>query len=124
MNITKDDADTRLAVYGSLAPGRANHRELAGLNGHWRQGSVRGRLVSAGWGAAIGYPGMVLDPAAGPVDVQLFESADLPEHWQRLDAFEGEGYRRISTRVLTADVELSAWIYVVAGTEAGGPDQR
>lgn len=108
------DADRRLATYGTLAPGRVNHHQLAGLAGHWRRGTVRGRLVDAGWGAALGYPGLVLDPRAAEVEVHLFESPDLPGHWPRLDAFEGPGYRRVTTRVRTADGEQDAWIYVIA----------
>ncbi len=107
-------ADTRLATYGTLAPGRANHRQLAGLKGRWQQGTVRGRLVDAGWGAALGYPGLVLDPLGPAVGVHLFESPELPDHWSRLDGFEGAGYRRVVTRVRTAGGELDAWIYVVA----------
>lgn len=107
-------ADTRLATYGTLAPGRVNHHRLAGLKGQWRQGTVRGRLTDAGWGAALGYPGLVLDPSGLAVEVHLFESADLPDHWPHLDAFEGTGYRRVVTQVLTADGERDAWIYVLA----------
>lgn len=106
--------DTRLATYGTLAPGRVNHHRLAGLNGRWRQGTVRGRLVDAGWGAALGCPGLVLDPRGAVVEVHLFESLDLLERWPRLDAFEGTGYRRVVTPVRTADGDLPAWIYVLA----------
>ncbi len=65
-------------------------------------------------GAALGYPGLVLDPLGPVVEVHLFESLELPDHWARLDAFEGTGYRRVVTPVRTADGELMAWIYVVA----------
>jgi gamma-glutamylcyclotransferase (GGCT)/AIG2-like uncharacterized protein YtfP len=105
---------TRLAIYGTLAPGRANHHQLAALKGKWQQGTVRGRLVDAGWGAALGSPGLNLDPEGPVVEVYLFESADLPDHWPRLDAFEGPGYERVMTRVQTADGEVDAWIYVIA----------
>jgi gamma-glutamylcyclotransferase (GGCT)/AIG2-like uncharacterized protein YtfP len=107
-------ADTRLATYGTLAPGRANHHQLAGLKGRWQQGTVRGRLAEAGWGAALGYPGLVLDPLGPAVEVHLFQSAELPDHWPRLDEFEGTGYRRVVTKVRTADGELEAWIYELA----------
>lgn len=106
--------DTRFATYGTLTPGRINHRQLAGLKGRWRKGTVRGRLVDAGWGAALGYPGLVLDPSGPAVEVDLFESPELPDHWSRLDAFEGTGYRRVVTRVRAADGEWDAWIYVIA----------
>ena len=107
-------ADTRLATYGTLAPGRVNHHQLAELKGRWQQGTVRGRLAEAGWAAALGYHGLVLDPLGPVVEVYLFESADLPDHWPRLDAFEGTGYRRVVTQVRTSDGRLDAWIYVIA----------
>lgn len=107
-------ADQRLATYGTLAPGRANHHQLAGLKGSWRQGWVRGQLTDAGWGSAMGYPGLILDASGPDVAVHLFESPNLPDHWPRLDAFEGTGYRRVVTQVRTAEGERGAWIYVLA----------
>jgi gamma-glutamylcyclotransferase (GGCT)/AIG2-like uncharacterized protein YtfP len=111
-------AETRLATYGTLAPGRPNHHQLAALSGQWSRGRVRGKLVEAGWGASLGYPGLVLDQDGAELDVQLFQSDDLPEHWSRLDAFEGDGYRRVIASVLTADGEIDACIYVLAETRA------
>lgn len=75
---------------------------------------MRGRLHEAGWGAAMGYPGIVLDPDAPEVAVQVFTSDNLPAHWARLDAFEGEGYTRVWVEVTTADGILEASIYVLA----------
>lgn len=109
-------AETRLAVYGTLAPGRSNHHQLAGLRGDWRPGVVRGQRFDEGWGAAQGYPGLVLDPDGAEVAVQIFSSDDLPDHWARLDDFEGEGYRRVVARVSTADGELDACIYEIVPT--------
>ncbi len=105
------DAETRLATYGTLAPGQINERELAELDGTWISGEVRGRLVDAGWGAALGCPGIVVDPSGEPVAVQVFTSPDLPDHWDRLDAFEGPGYRRVSTPVQTTNGVIQASIY-------------
>jgi gamma-glutamylcyclotransferase (GGCT)/AIG2-like uncharacterized protein YtfP len=49
----------------------------------------------------------------GPVvEVQIFESADLPSHWPRLDDFEGPGYQRVVVPVETADGRLKASYYV------------
>jgi gamma-glutamylcyclotransferase (GGCT)/AIG2-like uncharacterized protein YtfP len=48
------------------------------------------------------------------VDVDLFESAELPHHWYRLDEFEGSGYKRVVASVKTEQGETSAWIYVLA----------
>jgi gamma-glutamylcyclotransferase (GGCT)/AIG2-like uncharacterized protein YtfP len=111
-------SDHRLAVYGSLAPGRENHAQIAGLNGQWLRGTVRGHLTRSGWGATLGYLGITLDPDAPPVEVQVFESPDLPAHWSRLDAFEGDGYRRVPASVKTAGGTLAAWIYEIVPASA------
>ncbi len=107
-------SDTRLATYGTLAPGEVNAHELAALQGHWRQGTVTGHLHDAGWGAAHGCPGLVPGEDGSPIPVHLFESQDLPEHWARLDAFEGSGYRRIVMDVETQSGTVPANIYVLA----------
>ncbi len=116
MNESADPSvpDTRLAVYGTLAPARVNHYQISALRGNWQRGTVRGKLFSSGWGAALGFPGLILDPFGPLVDVDVFESAELPKHWARLDEFEGSGYRRVVTTVNTAEGNLSAWIYVLA----------
>jgi gamma-glutamylcyclotransferase (GGCT)/AIG2-like uncharacterized protein YtfP len=109
--------DHRLAVYGTLAPGRSNHHQLVGLDGHWRAGAVRGRLVAEGWAATEGYPALFPDPAGPVVEIQLFESADLPRHWERLDDFEGPGYHRIAIAVSTGEETVDAWIYAAADAQ-------
>jgi gamma-glutamylcyclotransferase (GGCT)/AIG2-like uncharacterized protein YtfP len=95
-------ASQRLAVYGTLAPGEVNERELASLRGAWVEGSVRGHLRTVGWGAAHGFPGLTLDPHAKSVRVQVFCSPELPESWARLDAFEGPEYVRLLVAVEAA----------------------
>jgi gamma-glutamylcyclotransferase (GGCT)/AIG2-like uncharacterized protein YtfP len=47
------------------------------------------------------------------VPVDVLESPDLPAHWARLDAFEGEGYRRVIAEVQTNERPLPASIYVL-----------
>jgi gamma-glutamylcyclotransferase (GGCT)/AIG2-like uncharacterized protein YtfP len=113
--------DIRLAAYGSLAPGRPNHGQLSDLPGRWLIGHVRGSLVAAGWGAEIGYPGLILDPAGAEIEVFVFECRELLDHWPRLDAFEGSGYRRSAVDVSTAEGVMPASIYVLA--ERPGRDQ-
>ena len=103
----------RLAVYGTLAPGRSNHHELDGIQGTWRQGFVCGHLVASGWGAAEGFPGIRLDPDGPRVDVQILESPDLPEHWRRLDEFEGEEYERVVTSITCDGETIDASIYAL-----------
>jgi gamma-glutamylcyclotransferase (GGCT)/AIG2-like uncharacterized protein YtfP len=103
-----------LAVYDTLAPGRANHHQLAGLSGSWSHGWVRGLLIPEGWGAVQGYPGLLLDEDGANVAVQLFQSADLQLHWARLDAFEGPAYCRTLVTVSTPTGEMQAFIYALA----------
>jgi gamma-glutamylcyclotransferase (GGCT)/AIG2-like uncharacterized protein YtfP len=89
------EAERRLAAYGTLAPGEANHDVIAGLRGSWTRGHVHGDLHDRGWGATEGFPGLRSRPEGPRVAVWVLTSADLPEHWARLDAFEGPAYRRV-----------------------------
>jgi gamma-glutamylcyclotransferase (GGCT)/AIG2-like uncharacterized protein YtfP len=106
----------RLFVYGTLAPGRPNAHVLEGVSGTWESATVRGRLLPNGWGAAGGFPAIVLDDDEPEVHGLLFSSEELSEHWERLDHFEGEGYERVLTPVrFGSDGESHAYIYVLAG---------
>ncbi|MFO6452120.1 MULTISPECIES: gamma-glutamylcyclotransferase [unclassified Aeromicrobium] len=116
------DVTCRLATYGTLAPGRANAAQLEELDGRWTDGVVRGRLIEEGWGAAQGFPALLLDPPAGTIDVVVFESADLPEHWARLDEFEGPEYRRVAAPIDIGTAVVDAFIYVAASGVATTSD--
>ena len=93
-HIESGDHERRLAVYGSLAPGKENHWVLASMNGSWARGVVRGRLHNEGWGASHGFPAMVYDDNGDEISVFVFESEELPYHWARIDEFEGHEYKR------------------------------
>jgi gamma-glutamylcyclotransferase (GGCT)/AIG2-like uncharacterized protein YtfP len=105
-------ADRRLAVYGTLAPGRTNAWMLEPLAGTWTEGVVRGERIAAGWGNTEGYPALRPDPDGDEIAVFLFESADLGAHWARLDAFEGDEYDRVLIEVRCAGRTLLANVYV------------
>lgn len=75
---------------------------------------MRGQLLQEGWGAELGYPGIVLNSEGSTVDVLIFESSHLPDHWTKLDEFEGSGYRRTIMTVSTTEGDLLASIYVLA----------
>jgi gamma-glutamylcyclotransferase (GGCT)/AIG2-like uncharacterized protein YtfP len=90
-----DFPSRRLAVYGSLAPGKKNHHVIAGINGSWRKAVLHGSLRNEGWGAGEGFPGFLWDGTSTAVAAQVFSSHDLPHYWTMLDEFEGEEYRRI-----------------------------
>lgn len=89
-------ASLHLVVYGTLAPGESNEFMLHPMKGQWRQGYVRGTVFQPGsWGRGIEFPGMKWEPEGDRIAVKVFESAELPAEWERLDAFEGEEYLRI-----------------------------
>ena len=105
----------RLFVYGTLAPGRSNEHVLKNVPGVWEPATVTGTLLPEGWGAAMGYPGIVLDNG-GEVAGLLFSSENLVEHWVRIDEFEGEGYERVLTKVMRKDGTIvDAYIYRLSG---------
>ena len=103
----------RLISYGTLAPGRSNHRQMDGMVGRWFKGTIRGRLSKQGEGQWRGYPAFRLDPNGDPIEVFVFESLDLPGHLARLDAFEGPRYERVVTDVETSEGVMRAFIYEV-----------
>ncbi len=87
----------RLAVYGTLAPGRENHHELSDCAGDWSIGVVHGHL------ALHAYPLLTPDPAGPAVAVAVLVGDDLRDHWPRLDAFEGDDYVRVLVEVRRPD---------------------
>lgn len=104
----------RLFVYGSLQPGCVNAHRLADVAGSWQPGSVRGRLLEEGWGAALGFPGLVLDPGAPRVPGSVLASWDLLAKLEELDDFEGPAYERLTARVrLDSGERVAAQLYVL-----------
>ncbi len=103
-----------LAIYGSLAPGEVNHHVIEPVRGSWSDGYVRGHVSHVGWGADYGFPALTWDPAGPRVPVKLLVSGSLPDHWDRLDRFEGDGYRRALVPVQRGrDVVAIANIYAL-----------
>ncbi|MEM7584098.1 MAG: gamma-glutamylcyclotransferase family protein [Acidobacteriota bacterium] len=113
----------RLFIYGTLAPGRANHHVMADIPGTWQPATLRGRLIDEGWGAAMGCPAIVPTPDGDEVAGFVFASSELDDHWARLDAFEGEGYERLTVTVrVEGDDEVEAYVYALSrvSRSAGG----
>ncbi|MGF1592270.1 MAG: gamma-glutamylcyclotransferase [Kiloniellaceae bacterium] len=88
-------SSVKLAIYGTLAPGKVNHHHIAGLGGNWHDTAVRGRLDRVGYGVHQGLPAIVLDPAATPHPLKVLVCERLPDAWARLDTFEGEEMQRL-----------------------------
>lgn len=91
-------------VYGTLRRGGSNAFRMDGA-GFVAAGTVDGRLYRIDW-----YPGIVLDPAAGPVRGDLFRVA--PDQLAALDMFEGPEYRRVETVIATDGGGCeTAWVW-------------
>jgi gamma-glutamylcyclotransferase (GGCT)/AIG2-like uncharacterized protein YtfP len=118
-NTNKLNEQSRLFVYGTLAPGRENHHLMRDIEGSWESATIRGQLISEGWGAAHGCPGVIPNENGEQVSGYLFTSRDLPQHWSMLDEFEGDDYRRVLVAVTVADGEqLNACVYAIR-TDSG-----
>ncbi|CAI1733042.1 gamma-glutamylcyclotransferase [Serratia proteamaculans] len=103
-----------LFVYGTLGPGRPNAHIMESIGGSWEEGSVGGTLLNEGWGADMGYPGIVLDNSGNKVEGFLFHSDNLADRWSSLDEFEGEGYERVSVKVTTVSGDIvDSFIYML-----------
>lgn len=103
-----------LFVYGSLAPGRTYEHVLSALGGTWQAGMVKGYLELQGWGAQIGYPGLVLDEGGEEIQGYIFSSDGLAAFWEELDDFEGEQYQRVMAKVYKDDGSSTrAHVYVL-----------
>ncbi len=100
----------RLAVYGTLAPGKPNSNMLDGINGSWSKGQVQGEL----WGRDDGVPLYRWQVPGSPVPVDIFESQELGDHFERLDRFEGRDYRRTLIPVDTEGRQVICSVYQAA----------
>lgn len=62
----------------------------------------------------MGYPGIDLNEHGDKVEGFLFTSPHLSEHWEMLDEFEGEAYRRALAKVTLSDGSIvDAHIYTL-----------
>lgn len=91
----------RLAVYGTLAPGEANHHLLAACPGPWIRGVVHGHR------AMREHAVFTYDAAAGHVAVQMLTSPGLLQRWASLDEFERPTHRRVLVPVFEGKGLLS-----------------
>lgn len=59
-----------------------------------------------------GLPILSWDPAGPNIDAQVLLSEQLPEHWPRIDDFEGSAYKRRLITISTSGAIDVAFIYV------------
>ena len=104
-----------LFVYGTLKKGGKNAHLLERIGGTWRAASVKGKLYPQGVSGTEGYPALILDEAQKPVQGLVFSSSTFSRWWALLDAYEGEGYQRVTTKVkLKTGTSVEAFMYVPA----------
>lgn len=112
--MTTDGPETRFATYGTFPPGRENHHVVAPIGGAWRTGWVEGETRVTTAGRWRGFAGFVPLQGGPRLPVWLLESDALPDHWARLDAFEGPAFARIPVPVhLDEGGTLRASIYAL-----------
>jgi gamma-glutamylcyclotransferase (GGCT)/AIG2-like uncharacterized protein YtfP len=81
---------TRLATYGTLRPGEANHAVISKLTGVFEPCVLRGEVE-----VRNGVPVLLWNGRADrKVEGHLLESEDLPAFWAALEEFEGPEYVR------------------------------
>ena len=101
-----------LFVYGTLAPGEPNAHIMDSMVGHWHKASVRGKRFINGFGIHKNAPGFSPDPKGPIVNGLIFTSTDLPNHWSRIDAFEGPDYQRVEIEATLDSGEIiTTFIY-------------
>lgn len=107
----------KLFIYGTLGPGRPNEHVMTNIGGSWQDAVVYGTLHEQGWGAEMGYPGIVLsknNDKSNQVKGFVFSSDNLASNWSMLDEFEGDGYQRVLTQVeLTNGQLVDAYVYAL-----------
>jgi gamma-glutamylcyclotransferase (GGCT)/AIG2-like uncharacterized protein YtfP len=99
----------RLLVYGTLAPGEANHGIISGVPGEWAPCRVNGTIARQN-----GLPYLTWNPAGAALPAQLFTSSELPNAWNQLDDFEGEEYKRRLVSIETDRGVSTAYAYLDA----------
>lgn len=103
-----DMPSQRLAVYGTLCTGKANHARIDDL-GSPEIGRVRATLKMKD-----GYQVLTSGSSGNEVEAELYRSKELTNgRWKHLDEFEGTAYRRI-----LIPVKLTSGQHVVATTYA------
>ena len=84
------------------------------IGGVWQAASLKGRLEQAGWGAAMGFPALVIHDDGEEIQGHVFVSESLAHHWDDLDAFEGDEYQRTLTTVrLQGGEQVEAFVYTL-----------
>ncbi|GGM30720.1 gamma-glutamylcyclotransferase family protein [Pseudomonas asuensis] len=104
----------RLFVYGTLGPGRPNEHVMLNIGGSWEEASLKGKLIKEGWGADMDFPGLAIADDGEAIHGHVFASDNLEQHWDALDSFEGNEYKRVlATVTLASGSTVKAYVYAL-----------
>ena len=73
------------------------------MTGVWSPAYTYGYIDKCDRGEYRGYPAFTPDKNGEKITGLLFISADLPNHWARLDEFEGIHYKRVIIEAFLED---------------------
>ena len=93
----------RLFVCGVQEAATIKEQLLKDVDGDWLDATIRGKFYPQGIGLTEGHPAVVLDVKGEDIKGLVFSSDHLDEYWQKLDAFKGAAYLRVSTLARTGD---------------------
>lgn len=120
ISFTESSFMERLFVYGTLQPGGPNEHILTAIGGTWAPAMLKGTLQEAGWGASMGYPGLVLDEKGREIQGYVLSSENLSHRWTELDKFEGEEYERVLAPItILSGEQVQAYVYVLRNAPPG-----
>jgi gamma-glutamylcyclotransferase (GGCT)/AIG2-like uncharacterized protein YtfP len=100
----------RLFVYGTLRQGQTARSIVA--NSITR--TVAAHAAGEIYAFPMGYPGFTEGDGKSRVTGELIWLDDLAATFGLLDAYEGQDFVRVITRVTTAEGEIWAWVYTLA----------
>lgn len=83
-----------------------NASVLSGVTGTWSKGSVSGVVEHR-----VRFPYCTWEPSGSDVDVHVLASSELPEHFPKIDAFEGRRYVRSLVPVRAGSARYISNIY-------------
>lgn len=93
-----------LFVYRSLDPNHPKTHIMENIGGTWAEAHVFGTLKQQGWGAELGFPGIMLDQTDNKISSFVFCSDNLEQHWQALDEFEGAQRVPVKVHLNTGEI--------------------
>ena len=101
-------------VYGTLQPGKQHEEIFKKIKGSWKKGFIFGKLINISKGSNYGYPVIKIKKKGDKIFGMVFKSKNLDKIINKVDVFEGQGYRRIITSVnLINGSKINSYVYTL-----------